>query len=277
MRITNELQATIKRITAGTEPVSWSICTRLQTGDVVAGHNADVRLRAASVGKLLLLAEVARQLEEGLLSGGTCLLKTSELAVADSGLWQNLKAESFSIEDLAVLISSVSDNLATNVLINHIGLEKVTELGKRLDLSQTALLDRVRSWRGPGHAPTLSVGSASELSFFMGQMTSGVLISPGVSQRLRRWLMTSVDFSMVASAFGLDPLSHAVPDRGFTVCNKTGTDTTIRADVGSVSGPGGTMSYAMIANWQQEAGDLRDDVLRAMGQLGTTLRAALAV
>jgi beta-lactamase class A len=177
------------------------------------------------------------------------------------------------VEDVAVLIASVSDNHATNVLLNYVGLEEVKAFGKSLGFRDTALLDYVGGIRGPGHAPTLSVGSGEELSLLMLQISNGVLVSPAVSQRMRKWLMVSVDLSMVASAFGLDPLAHCYADRGFLVMNKTGTDTGIRADVGCVSGESYTLSYAVIANWPKERQDLRDSILAGMNSVGRSIRA----
>ena len=53
------------------------------------------------------------------------------------------------------------------------------------------------------------------------------------------------DLSIVASAFDLDPLSHD----GTTLRNKTGTDDGVRVDVSIVTGPVGTLSYAVLADW----------------------------
>ena len=101
------------------------------------------------------------------------------------------------------------------------------------------------------------------------------LLGPAVAGRVRGWLANGVDLSMVASAFNLDPLSHQVPDRGFTVINKTGTNADVRADVGWVRGPAGSAVYAVIANWRDS--DPRDAVIAGMRSFGAALRDALAI
>ena len=78
---------------------------------------------------------------------------------------------------------------------------------------------------------------------------------------------------MVASAFGLDPLSHAEPDRGLTLWNKTGTDAGVRADVGLVRTPDAAFSYAAIANWR--VSDPRDEVLGTMAEVGRVMKQRL--
>ncbi len=87
----------------------------------------------------------------------------------------------------------------------------------------------------------------------MARLHRGDIVSPEVSARVLRWVAANADLSMVASAFGLDPLAHAEPDRGITLINKTGTISTVRADVGVVSGPAAEVAYAVLASWPDEA------------------------
>lgn len=192
--------------------------------------------------------------------------------VADSGIWQHLQVQQLTVRDLCVLVASVSDNLAANVLLNRAGLGSVQELCGAIGFVKTALLDRVRDHRGPDDVWTLSVGSAAELSDFMCRLAAKRLISPSVSDQLNAWLAAGVDLSMVASAFGLDPLAHTEPDRGFSIRNKTGTDAAVRADVGSLERNGTSLSYAVIANWDAAGPDLRDVVLAGMRSIGGALR-----
>lgn len=241
----------------------------------MACRNGDRAMTAASVGKLLLLVEVARQCAAGDLSGATLLRRSPELLVADSGLWQHLHVADLAIDDLCVLVASVSDNTATNVLLDRVGLRCVGALTESLGLVHTALLDYVRDHRGPQHPPTLSIGSASELSHLMSQLSRHELVSPAVSERVNAWLATGVDLSMVASAFGLDPLAHAPSDRNMVIRNKTGADPGVRADIGTVGRSAACLSYAVIANWEPAADHLRDEVLSGMNAVGAVLRTAL--
>lgn len=266
------LQRSISDTVASTPDVNWSICIRDAAGRRLAHHDCDASLATASAGKLLLLAEVARQCDEGSLDCNESMDRNLVAPVADSGIWQHLQAQQFSVRDLCVLVASVSDNLATNVLLNRVGLDGVQELCGAIGFAKTALLDRVRDHRGPDDVWTLSVGSAAELSDFMCRLAAGRLISRSVSDQLDAWLSTGVDLSMVASAFGLDPLAHTKPDRGFSVRNKTGTDAAVRADVGTVERNGTSLSYAVIANWDAAGPDLRDSVLAGMRSIGGVIR-----
>ena len=186
--------------------------------------------------------------------------------MADSGIWQHLRVDALSVQDLCVLIASVSDNVAANVLIKHVGLQRLRDLSRSLGLVNTVVLDYVRDVRGPADPPTFSTGSASELSRLMSQISRKELVSQAVSEQVQAWLATGVDLSMVASAFGLDPLSHATSARTFFIRNKTGTDTRIRADAGTVGRDGVWFSYAVIANWDTSQPGMADAALSGMNR-----------
>ncbi len=251
------------------------MCVRdATTSEVLAAVTPDLVLRTASIGKLFLLIEIARQAEAGELDLGEELGRTSADAVADSGLWHLMQRDTFTVEDLCWLVGGFSDNLATNVLVRRIGIDAVGATSSSLGFVRSALLDRVRDDRRPGDPWTLSAGNAYELSDLMARLRRGGIVSPAVSSRVLRWVAANADLSMVAHAFGLDPLAHAERDRGITLVNKTGTISTVRGDVGVVAGPAGAVAYAVLASWPEiPLNDPRDRVLAEMAAIGTVIRA----
>ena len=266
------LQASVDDVVNGGTNIDWAISIRDAAGDEMASCNADTAMETASIGKLLLLIEVARQCSEGTLSGEELLDRDPTLLVADSGIWQHLHVDALSVQDLCVLIASVSDNVATNVLLKYVGLQHLQDISRSLSLVHSAVLDYVRDTRGPADPPTLSTGSASELSRLMSQVSRKELVSQAVSEQVSAWLATGVDLSMVASAFGLDPLSHATSGRTFLIRHKTGADTRIRADVGTVGRNSFWLSYAVIANWDRSEPGIVDAALSGMNAIGKMLR-----
>lgn len=235
------------------------------TGEVLAAVEPGVVRRTASVGKVLLLIAVARLIELGRLDPAAEVLRLPADAVADSGLWQHLQARSLSVTDLAVLVGAVSDNLATNVLLRTVGPDEPGSVAGDLGLRVTALHDRVRDVRGPHDPTTLSTGSAAELAGLFGLLHRGEVFGPTVSAKVLGWLNLGTDLSMVAGAFGLDPLAHNTSDRGRWLAHKTGTDAGVRADVGLLRGPLRSVSYAVLAEFDDAR---RDDVLASMRQWG---------
>jgi beta-lactamase class A len=273
--VTPDPQARLTRLLEGRPGVRWSACLRDGAGRRLAAVGPERTLSTASIGKLLLLLEVARQYDAGTLDPGELLSRAPELAVADSGIWQHLQAERLSVDDLATLVGAASDNTATNVLLARVDLARVQATATALGLTRTRLLDRVRTQRRPADPPLLSTGSADELSRLAADLGAGVLVSTEVSRRLDRWLAPGMDLSMVAAPWHLDPLAHVEEDRGLVARNKTGTDADVRADVGYLRGPGGTVAYAVIANWDPEGRDARDEVLSAMHEVGRVVLACV--
>ena len=251
------VQETVDEVIRQTPQVRWSIAV-----PGLGEHEPGRRLRTASIGKLLLLAETARRFETGELDPGEELTRDPALHVADSGLWHLLRVERLPVADVAALVAAVSDNYATNVLLARVGQPATAELAHRLGLRETGLHDRVRNRREPHHPATLSTGAAGELAGFMAAIVRRELISPGVSARMAAWLATNTDLSMEASAWHADPLWHPG-----VVGNKTGTDDGIRADVGFRGG----QAYAVLANWDPARGDRTADVLAGMRAIGAAL------
>jgi beta-lactamase class A len=245
--------------------------TDLATGRVLIAIDDRIVLPTASVGKILLLIEVSARLSVRDAAGLGLLDKTAADAVGDSGIWQHLRAPSLPVADLAALVGATSDNLATNVLLRHIGLDAVRERADSLGLERTALLDLVRDSRGPDDAPQLSIGSAHELAWLFSALARGEVVDPTTSSRVMNWLSLNTDLSMVASAFGLDPLSHRGADHDVQLINKTGTDAGVRSEVGVLRGPRAAVAYAVSVRFGDEDLPARVRVLEAMRTVGFDL------
>jgi len=259
--------------------VSWSALVLAVHPDHALLSVAPGRiLKSASLAKILVLAEAAAQIGRGELSAGEMLRRDLSVKVADSGIWQYLDVDSLTVRDVAALVGITSDNWATNVLLQRIGgPQRLASAMLAQGVKDVQLHDRVRDVRNADHPATLSEGSAAGYASLIRALWSGGFMSAGTSARVMDWLRDGVDLSMVASAFGLDPLAHSQPDRGITLINKTGTDTGVRADVGVVSLSARAVCYAVLANWSvgDERGDVRDEVLAIMREIGQAIRCSL--
>src|SRR6185437_9772852 len=94
----------------------------LTSGTVLFSVDDHVVMPTASIGKVLLLIEVAARLESRDTSALNLIDRLQTDAVGDSGIWQHLAVPSLPLADLAALVGAASDNLATNVLLRRIGL-----------------------------------------------------------------------------------------------------------------------------------------------------------
>ncbi len=259
--------------------VNWSIAIRNgRTGEMIAEYDPDTQLKTASVGKLFTLLATARKLENGELDPATRIEPTRIDRVADSGLLYMMGDSTARIDDLCLLTGAVSDNMAANMLLSTCGIDHVKSVAPSFGYTSTNILDWVRDERTPDLPPTLSRGTARELSDLMRRLARGEALTEGVSRMVNSWISRNADLSMVASAFGLDPLAHFEEDEGITLRNKTGTIETARIDVGWVRfGPTDAMiAYAVLANWDEAAViGTRQRVLETMSSIGAVIISAL--
>lgn len=213
---------------------------------------ADEVLPLASVGKLLLLAEIATEMAKGELDSGERLDIRDDEYCGGSGLIADLSPRSWTVRDLVLLTASVSDNSATNALIRRVGIQRINTRAAELGLRETRLLDRIREPRLPEHPPTFALGTARELS----ALATHIAGEEPWARTMLGWLAANTDRSMVAAAIPHDPEERDVPEgKGDTaqpgilwLANKTGTDSGTRADVGVVISPatGLRTTYAVV-------------------------------
>lgn len=98
-----------------------------QTEETI-GYQAEELFPTASVIKLPVLLTLMQQVEEGLYSLDDPLMLRRGDKIGGSGLLQHLSPGlTMPLRDWAFLMMHISDNLATNVLIDHVGLAKTQE------------------------------------------------------------------------------------------------------------------------------------------------------
>jgi len=251
----------------------------LETGDELLSIDDRIVLPTAGLGTILLLIEVSARLTARDESGFGLLdaLPTTppekgspdvRERVRGAGLWRHLQAPALPVVDVAALVAALNDGVATNALLSHIPLDAVRARAESLGLTRTALLDRVRNSRGPDDAPHLSVGSTHELTTLVSALVRGDVVDRPTSSRVLDWMALNPDLSLVASAFGLDPLSHGPADHGVHLVNRTGSDRGVRADAGAVRGPRGAVAYAVAVQFDDSDLPARLRVITAMRAVG---------
>lgn len=261
--------------TPGLEGTQWSVAVvgpDHEWCSPYADLAGDRLLKTASVAKVFLLIETERALADGRLVANEVLNRSSTTPVADSGIWQHLVCDSLPVEDVATLVGTVSDNWATNVLLDRLGLQVVQERAREWASRGSTLCDYVRTERDSSMPDTLSRGCALDWVDVMQRLWAPPE-GEATGTKVLNWMSNAADLSMVASATGLDPLCHSSTDRGIRVWSKTGTDEGVRADIGVLEVDGHPWFYAAICNWREEDTSTRDSVLGAMRELGTSILA----
>ena len=102
--------------------------------------NGDKKVLSASMIKLLILAELMKKISENKFSLSDTIMIADSMKTGGDGVLKELNTEHhFTLKELATLMIVVSDNQATNILIDFLGMENINRLGKELRLKKTFL------------------------------------------------------------------------------------------------------------------------------------------
>jgi beta-lactamase class A len=112
----------------------------------------------ASTIKLTLVYELFKQAEEGKIRLDDTLVLDRAKAVGGTGVLVEMGTPTLSIRDYAVLMVTLSDNTATNVLIDRLGIDNVARRMQALGLPGTKLrrhmMDTAAALRGDENVST---------------------------------------------------------------------------------------------------------------------------
>ncbi len=217
----------------------------LRTGEEIA-IDADVRFPTASTIKTAVMLEVYHQAAEGSLSLDEVLPVKDTERVGGSGVLNGMSPGlSLKVRDLVHLMIVLSDNTATNVLVNRVGTRRIDDRLTALGFKETKIFRPTFRDGKPDIHPELEkefgLGMATprEMGRLMAMIAQGKAVSSEASQAMLATLRRQQDRAM---------LPRLLPP-GFQVGNKTGTDSekvadaaghrgAIRADAAIVEGPG---------------------------------------
>lgn len=198
----------------------------LLTGETIV-HQENEALYAASVIKLFIMVEAFRRFDEGTLDPKQKIAVRSEHKVPSCGaltyLHDGLEA---SLLDLVTLMIILSDNTATNILIDVLGMDTINQQIRNSGCRQTILkrkmFDREKAARGFNNVIT-----AAETGDLLERLYFKELISPSASEQMlsilhNQRLNSKLPFFLKA----MDPAPE--------IAHKTGEDAGITHDVGIV-------------------------------------------
>ncbi len=135
-----KLASTVNEVDSKLDGVLGVAILDLSTGQKYLLHADEVMPTASSI-KIAILGELYRQAQQGKIKlTDFYTLQQSDL-VGGSGITSVLTPgmTKLTLRDVAGLMISVSDNSATNVIIDHVGMENVNALLDSLGLTHTRL------------------------------------------------------------------------------------------------------------------------------------------
>jgi beta-lactamase class A len=182
----------IQDIAARVDGVVGYLIVDQMSGSRVA-HLERETFPTASTIKLAIVYELFKQVEEGKLRLEETMPLERAKAVGGSGILYELGTPTLSIRDYATLMVTLSDNTATNVLIDRLGMEAITKRMQGLGLNGTKLrrhmMDTAAARRGDEN-----VSTPDEVVRLLQQMPApGIdLLKKPKESRLRKGLPSGV-------------------------------------------------------------------------------------
>jgi beta-lactamase class A len=147
----------VQEIAARLDGVAGYVFVDLTSGEKIA-HLEHETFPTASTIKLAIVYELFKQASEGRIRLDETITLDRSKAVGGAGVLAEMGTPTLSIGDYAVLMVTLSDNTATNVLIDRLGMEAITRRMQGLGLAATKLrrhmMDAAAAHRGDENVST---------------------------------------------------------------------------------------------------------------------------
>jgi beta-lactamase class A len=199
-------------------------------------HNEHLPLPSASLIKLPILAAFWEGAEAGRLDPNERVDVPAGTSVEGTGV---LKALAPGLQptwaDLATLMITVSDNVATNLIIDRLGMQTIQTWIDKSGLVGTRLERRMTD-RAAMEAGRSNWTSAADMEMLLSAVAAETCVSDEASRRMRR-------------ALEAQQIQDRLPRRlgdGVRVANKTGNFADVIHDAGIVTCPGGPLVIAVL-------------------------------
>ncbi|MGH9331220.1 MAG: serine hydrolase, partial [Vicinamibacterales bacterium] len=237
--------------------------------------NADARFPTASVIKVAIMVEAFDQIARGTLAADAIVRVRDGAKVGGSGVARELHdGAELTVRDLIRLMIVVSDNTATNLLLERVGVPSVNARLAAYGLKDTRLFRPTFGKKAeidPELEREFGLGMSTprDMAALMEMIATGRAVSAGASKEMRAILESQQDARMLPRRLPFDT-------REIVVGNKTGTDEEkppdasgsrghVRADVGIVRVDDVTYVVAIFARRVKDRSWMADNAALVAG------------
>ncbi len=223
----------------------------LKSGESLS-YRADDKVQTASVIKLPILVELFSQAREHRLSLEDVIAVTDTNRVGGSGILQDLGIGLHAtLRDFAVLMIVLSDNSATNIAIDKLGVAAVNARMRQIGLPQTTLYKKVFK---PATEPMpeeqkkwgLGVTTPNEMLLLLEKLYRKEIVDPASCDDMIAILKAQRDRDQIPR-YLVGPAWEKIQ-----IANKTGALDRVRNDVGIVFTPEGDFVLSLFAQESED-------------------------
>jgi beta-lactamase class A len=222
----------------------------LDTGATFGLHETDP-VRTASTIKLPILCAVFDAVERGQAKWTDPLTVTAPEKVSGTGIIGSEISDGVQLplRDVAHLMIVLSDNTATNLILERFGADSVNAYLDRIGIKTTRSMRKIRGdgnqlknaagWSEAGKLPEnqkygIGVSTPKDMVTILERLEGGQIVSPDASREIIAILKRCQDNGGIRRRI-----------RGVPIANKTGALDALRSDVGIVYSKGGRIAMAI--------------------------------
>ena len=218
-----KLEASIQDVDVHLDGVMGVAIEDITTGDHIFVRPDEVFAQASSI-KIAVLADLYLRAEQGKLKLTDLYTVQSSDLVPDSDIMGGLTpgVTRITLRDLATMMVAVSDNSATNVLLDHVGMENVNAMLDSLGLAHTRLRRKMMDLAAAKEGRE-NVSSPREMMTLLGAIYRGKVLNKE----------SAADFFKVLSTNKDSWIPRDLP-AGLKIANKPGELEAVRNDSGLV-------------------------------------------
>ena len=218
-----KLEANISDVDHGLDGVLGVAILDLSSGQKFLLHGDDVFPQASSI-KVAVLAELYRQAQAGKLKLTDLYTVQATDLVPDSTIMGGLTpgVTRITLRDLATMMVAVSDNSATNVLIDRVGMENVNALMDSLGLAHTRLRRKMMDLKAASEGRE-NISTPAEMMTLLEDLYRGKVLNKEMT----------ADFFVMLSTPKNSFIPRDLPE-GLKIANKPGELEGVRNDSGVV-------------------------------------------
>lgn len=218
-----KLEAAVRDMDAQLDGVMGVAIEDLTTGNHIFLHADEVFAQASSI-KITVLAELYRQAQQGKLKLTDLYTVQASDLVPDSDIMGGLTpgVTRITLRDLATMMVAVSDNSATNVLIDRVGMDKVIAMLDSLNLPHTRLRRKMMDLEAAQHGRE-NISTPREMMTLLEDIYQGKVLNKEMT----------ADFFKLLSTNKSSWIPRDLP-AGVKIANKPGALEGVRNDSGIV-------------------------------------------
>jgi beta-lactamase class A len=223
--------------------------------------NPDAVFAQASSIKVAVMAELYRQQQQSeqgasgkAMLGDRYTVNAADL-VADSSIMGGLTPGVTRVtnRDLATFMVAVSDNSATNVLIDHVGMQSVNAMLESLGLTHTRLQRKMMDVKA-AQAGRENLSTPREMMTFFADLYQGKVLNKSLTE----------DYFKMLSTQKQSDIPRLIPD-DVVIANKPGELAGVRNDMGVVFATNRPFVIVVMTAYLQRERDGNDAIARIAG------------